>query len=173
MSVTCDNIPEGTVCASDDETTPVVTQPVPEQVTTTTVECENGKIVGYTPTGQPLFLICGPTNPMPGQDEPVPDHCLPMGQMSQSLMPCNPATGQIIWDGPTTSAVVAVGQPPVPVTLPDTGTPVGATMIFGSFALLMGVVLRWTARRHQARTFGQAMNCPTTGENRSNWQEVL
>lgn len=131
--MTCDpNLPVGTVCASDDETTPVVVVTVP-------ISCENGKIVGYTPSGQPLFFICGPADEL-NTRTPVPDVCLPMGQMSQSLMPCGPATEQV---------TVAVDIPPVPsfYQLPATGNQVMPTMFFGSFVLLLGVVLHWFARR--------------------------
>lgn len=68
-----------------------------------------GSIVGYTATGQPLFFLCNDTTADVPRGPVVPDHCLPMGQMSQSLMPCDIATGEIIWNTP----LVATDNTPV------------------------------------------------------------
>jgi hypothetical protein len=156
MSAPCETTIPGTVCVivDDEPATPVIpvvsTDDPPVPTTDTTVPCDNGLVVGHTPSGQPLFLICGPADPLPGQPtEPVADFCIPgVNQMSRSLLPCDDPVyvGQQPADNGVTQATVL--QAPHGSVLPDTGahdvTPLAGT---AGALVALGVALVALQRR--------------------------
>lgn len=100
-----------------------------------------------TPTPDTISVINGPAVVVGAPTEPAPDTCLNLGngvgQTARSLMPCDLATGQIIWTSATDPAPVALVA--IPRALPRTGSDVqlGGAGLF----VLLGVVACRVARR--------------------------
>lgn len=138
-----------------------MTTPAPIDTTPVVVDqshaCDNGSHqIGTTLTGQPAFVICGPTNEMnPSTGTPEPDTCFDIGlnngigQTSRSLQPCSLSNQPV--------ALVAVATPPVVhaihvatigTTLPATGSQNVAPIIgAGGVFIALGTIL-CIFRRH-------------------------